>query len=75
RNDYIALCEPGFISFVGGDGHYGLYLDASLLDGSSTPYPSFDNPVLCSRVNIGSIGIKKDVSYECVGLEVWGVGP
>ncbi|KAG1809182.1 TLD-domain-containing protein [Suillus subaureus] len=75
RNDYVALCEPGFISFGGGDGHYGLYLDASLLDGSSAPCPTFDNPVLCSRVDVGGVGIKKDVSFECVGLEVWGVGP
>jgi len=57
------------------DGHYGLYLDASLLDGSSALYPTFNNPVLCSCVDIRSVGIKKDVSYECVGLEVWGVGP
>lgn len=75
KNDYVALCEPGFISFGGGDGHYGLYLDASLLDGSSAPCPTFDNPVLCSRVDGGSVGVKKDVSFECVGLEVWGVGP
>lgn len=75
RNDYVALCEPGFISFGGGDGHYGLYLDASLLDGSSAPCPTFDNAVLCSRVDGGSVGVKKDVSFECVGLEVWGVGP
>ncbi|OAX36056.1 TLD-domain-containing protein [Rhizopogon vinicolor AM-OR11-026] len=75
RNDYVALCEPGFISFGGGDGHYGLYLDASLLDGSSAPCPTFDNPVLCSRVDGGGRGSKKDVSFECVGLEVWGVGP
>ncbi|KAG2143399.1 TLD-domain-containing protein [Suillus bovinus] len=75
RNDYVALCEPGFISFGGGDGHYGLYLDASLLDGSSAPCPTFDNPVLCSRVDVGGVGVKKDVSFECVGLEVWGVGP
>ncbi|KAG1727275.1 TLD-domain-containing protein [Suillus paluster] len=75
RNDYVALCEPGFISFGGGDGHYGLYLDASLLDGSSAPCPTFDNTVLCSRGDGGSQGLKKDVSFECVGLEVWGVGP
>ncbi|KAG2357240.1 TLD-domain-containing protein [Suillus spraguei] len=75
KNDYVALCEPGFISFGGGDGHYGLYLDASLLDGSSAPCPTFDNHVLCSRVDAGSVGVKKDVSFECVGLEVWGVGP
>ena len=57
------------------DGHYGLYLDASLLDGSSAPCPTFDNPVLCSRVDGGSLVGKKDISFECVGLEVCGVGP
>ncbi|KAH7908565.1 TLD-domain-containing protein [Hygrophoropsis aurantiaca] len=75
RNDYVALCEPEYISFGGGDGHYGLYLDASLLDGSSAPCPTFTNDVLCSQG--GGIGIRKgaSVTFECVGLEVWGVGP
>lgn len=63
------------LTFLCRDGHYGLYLDASLLDGSSAPCPTFANPVLCSRVDEGSLGSKKDVSFECVGLEVWGVGP
>ncbi|KAF8835812.1 TLD-domain-containing protein [Paxillus ammoniavirescens] len=83
RNDYVALCEPEFISFGGGDGHYGLYLDASLLDGSSAPCPTFGNPALCThpeaaRVSLdmdGAAKVKPDVSFECVGLEVWGVGP
>ncbi|KAG9310784.1 TLD-domain-containing protein [Chiua virens] len=80
-NDYVALCEPGFISFGGGDGHYGLYLDASLLDGSSAPCPTFGNPPLCaspphaSKERNGVARAKADVSFECVGLEVWGVCP
>ncbi|KIJ64193.1 hypothetical protein HYDPIDRAFT_112140 [Hydnomerulius pinastri MD-312] len=83
RNDYVALCEPAFISFGGGDGHYGLYLDASLLDGSSAPCPTFGNPVLCAQTTRpratgeanGLPQAKPDVSFECVGLEVWGVVP
>ncbi|KAH0834279.1 TLD-domain-containing protein [Lanmaoa asiatica] len=76
-NEYVALCEPGFISFGGGDGHYGLYLDASLLDGSSAPCPTFGNPSLCApmpHVSRELNGVAKDVSFECVGLEVWGIG-
>ncbi|KAF9232717.1 TLD-domain-containing protein [Melanogaster broomeanus] len=83
RNDYVALCQPEFISFGGGDGHYGLYLDASLLDGSSAPCPTFGNPALSipsdgshARAEAtGAARAKPDVSFECVALEVWGIGP
>ncbi|KAJ7854714.1 TLD-domain-containing protein [Mycena olivaceomarginata] len=71
KNDYVALCEEGFISFGGGDGHYGLYLDESLFDGSSARCPTFDNEPLCS----GAAGKNGNIDFECVGLEVWGVGP
>ncbi|KAJ7858705.1 TLD-domain-containing protein, partial [Mycena olivaceomarginata] len=71
KNDYVALCEEGFISFGGGDGHYGLYLDESLFDGSSARCPTFDNEPLCS----GAAGKNGNINFECVGLEVWGVGP
>ena len=53
------------------DGKYGLYLDETLFDGSSAPCPTFDNDPLCSS------GENKTgaATFECVGLEVWGVGP
>jgi hypothetical protein len=53
------------------DSHYGLYLDDTLFDGSSARCPTFDNPPLCS----GPERKGGDVNFECVGLEVWGVGP
>lgn len=70
KNDYVALCEPEYLSFGGGDGHYGLYLDDSLIDGSSARCPTFENDPLCSA------GPRQgdNVRFECVGLEVWGVG-
>ncbi|KAH9943636.1 TLD-domain-containing protein [Amylocystis lapponica] len=70
RNDYVALCEAEYISFGGGDGNYGLYLDDTLTDGSSARCPTFDNEPLCSA------GPRKgqNTTFECVGLEVWGVG-
>ncbi|EDR03123.1 uncharacterized protein LACBIDRAFT_295326 [Laccaria bicolor S238N-H82] len=72
KNDYVALCEPEFISFGGGDGHYGLYLDENLTDGSSAACPTFGNPPLCS---LGPRKAAGSVDFECVGLEVWGCGP
>ncbi|KAF9462777.1 TLD-domain-containing protein [Collybia nuda] len=71
KNDYVALCESEYISFGGGDGHYGLYLDQELLEGSSARCPTFENEPLCSP-NPKSAGM---VNFECVGLEVWGVEP
>ncbi|PIL26353.1 hypothetical protein GSI_12109 [Ganoderma sinense ZZ0214-1] len=70
RNDYVALCELDYISFGGGDGRYGLWLDESLIDGSSARCLTFDNEPLCSA------GPRKGdtVAFECVGLEVWGIG-
>jgi len=71
RNDYVALCELDYLSFGGGDGKYGLYLDDTLLDGSSAWCPTFANEPLCS-----DLGHKQgdSVTFECVGLEVWGIG-
>ncbi|KAJ7730243.1 TLD-domain-containing protein [Mycena maculata] len=71
KNEYVALCEDNYISFGGGDGHYGLYLDDTLFDGSSARCPTFDNVPLCS----GAEGKGGNADFECVGLEVWGVGP
>ncbi|CDO76666.1 hypothetical protein BN946_scf184752.g4 [Trametes cinnabarina] len=70
KNDYVALCEPDYISFGGGDGHYGLWLDQTLSDGSSARCLTFDNEPLCSP------GPRQGetVTFECVGLEVWGIG-
>jgi len=69
---------PSFVSQLTGrclwlhsDGHYGLYLDDALFEGSSAPCPTFDNEPLCSP------GPKKGstVEFECVGVEVWAMGP
>ena len=51
------------------DGHYGLYLDASLLEGTTHRCPTFDNEPLAKGENVGGM-----VAFDCVGVEVWGVG-
>ncbi|KAG6860808.1 hypothetical protein C0995_007388 [Termitomyces sp. Mi166 len=63
KNDYVALCEPKYISFGGGDGNYGLYLDESLFEGSSAACPTFANEPLCST-GTKNAGV---VAFECVG--------
>ncbi|KAG8902166.1 oxidation resistance protein 1 [Tulasnella sp. 403] len=35
RNDYVALCEADQLSFGGGDGKVGLFVDSSFVDGTS----------------------------------------
>lgn len=60
-----------FLNWVVRDGKYGLYLDSSLFDGSSAPCSTFNNEVLCQP---GDNYSGKAVNFECVGLEVWGVG-
>ncbi|KAH9985252.1 TLD-domain-containing protein [Russula vinacea] len=77
KNDYVALCEPESISFGGGDGHYGLYLDETLYEGSSARCPTFNNDPLCTSDSSPSKDGSSDggtATFECVGLEVWGVG-
>ena len=52
------------------DGRSGLWLDDTLIDGSSARCLTFDNEPLCSA------GPRRGeaVTFECVGLEVWGIG-
>ena len=72
-SSYPSLCFYPAKNNKNSDGHYGLYLDDSLYYGSSAPCPTFNNEPLCSS------GPKKPgtvtVEFECVGLEVWGMGP
>ncbi|THH01682.1 hypothetical protein EW145_g6872 [Phellinidium pouzarii] len=70
RNDYVALCDTDGFSFGGGEGHYGLYINSSLIEGTTHPCPTFDNECLAQGTRRGRM-----VTFECVGLEVWGIGP
>ncbi|ESK87364.1 oxidation resistance protein 1 [Moniliophthora roreri MCA 2997] len=75
KNTYISLASSDFLGFGGGDGSYGLYLDGGLLEGSSARCVTFDNEVLCSVGGPSGGRIRgREVVFEVVGLEVWGVG-
>jgi len=63
-NDYMMLCQSGFLSVGGGDGHYGLWLDDNLDRGISSTCPTFGNEPLSDE------GEKFDV----LGVEIWYIG-
>jgi hypothetical protein len=65
------VSNSGIVYYSQQDSRYGLYLDDTLLDGSSAHCPTFENEPPCSP------GTKKggNVTFECVRLEVWAVGP
>ncbi|KAK4687988.1 hypothetical protein P7C73_g2131, partial [Tremellales sp. Uapishka_1] len=71
RNQYFALCESSFISFGGGGGSYGLFLDSTFTRNSSSTSPAYDNEVLCVDTPLFSTS-SKGRPFECLGLEVWG---
>jgi len=87
RNTYFAICEGDYMGFGGGSSSYGLYVDSGLLEGSSSPCVTFGNKILChtppgisakghsAGTSTASLVYGKEVQFDCVGLEVWGIGP
>ncbi|PVF94937.1 TLD-domain-containing protein [Serendipita vermifera] len=81
RNEYVALCEPDFVSLGGGnDGKTGLYLASDLLEGSSARCMTFDNDILCAEETADGRGAThstqpngRTAKFEIIGLEVWGL--
>lgn len=75
RNDYMVLTEAHYLSFGGGEGKYGLWVDGRLEHGISSSCPAFDNEVLCDgRDNSGSQSQPAEGRFECITLEVWACG-
>jgi len=63
-NDYMMLCETGFLSVGGGDGHYGLWLDDTFDKGISSSCPTFGNEPLSEEGD----------KFEIIGVELWSIG-
>ncbi|MBA0793948.1 hypothetical protein Gohar_018324 [Gossypium harknessii] len=59
-NRYFTLCSTEFLA-IGGGGHFALYLDGELLNGSSSFSETYRNPCLASS---------KD--FEVKEVELWG---
>lgn len=63
-NDYMMLCDTGFLSVGGGDGHYGLWLDDTFERGISSPCPTFGNEPLS----------EEGEKFDILGVEIWSIG-
>jgi hypothetical protein len=57
-------CEAGYLSIGGGDGHYGLWLDAGLEKGISSTCLTFGNEPLS----------EEGEKFEILGVEMWSIG-
>ncbi|KAJ7945402.1 oxidation resistance protein 1-like [Quillaja saponaria] len=59
-NRYFTLCETDFLA-IGGGGHFALYLDGDLLNGSSSFSETYGNPCLAHSED-----------FEVKEIELWG---
>ncbi|CAK8567308.1 unnamed protein product [Lathyrus sativus] len=59
-NRYFTLCNTDYIA-IGGGGHFALYLDSDLLNGSSSVSETFGNPCLANSQD-----------FEVKEVELWG---
>ncbi|KAF5458150.1 hypothetical protein F2P56_022206 [Juglans regia] len=59
-NRYFTLCSTEFLA-IGGGGHFALYLDADLLNGSSSVSETYGNPCLAHSED-----------FEVKEVELWG---
>ncbi|EXB29443.1 hypothetical protein L484_022114 [Morus notabilis] len=59
-NRYFTLCSLDFLA-IGGGGHFALYLDNDLLNGSSSVSETYGNPCLANSED-----------FEVKEVELWG---
>ena len=59
-NRYFTLCSTEFLA-LGGGGHFALYLDGDLLNGSSSVSETYGNPCLAHSED-----------FEVKEVELWG---
>ncbi|KAI0495486.1 hypothetical protein KFK09_021787 [Dendrobium nobile] len=59
-NHYFTLCSPDYLA-MGGGGHFALYLDVDLLNGSSYQSETFGNPCLAHSQD-----------FQVKHVELWG---
>ncbi|KAI7880372.1 TLD-domain-containing protein [Lichtheimia hyalospora FSU 10163] len=62
KNEYMILADTDFIAMGGGDGKFGLWINADLERGYSEQCPTFDNEPLSTSSE-----------FHCIQLELWGL--
>ena len=73
-NSFFMLSARDHLA-MGSGGHFGLYLDADLLHGSSGPSATFGNDCLCRQHSTGIVPTEASPvgDFRCAVLEVWGM--
>lgn len=71
RNNYLILTESSYVSIGGGDGKYGLWLDAHLEKGVSARCPCFANEPLTSEWHESATTGAQEGRFDVVGFEAW----
>ena len=74
KNDYLVLTESSYLSFGGGDGKHGLWIDGVFENGFTTQCPAFDNEPLTpqDRWTKGSGGLDES-RFQVMMFECWAV--
>ncbi|KAJ1563640.1 oxidation resistance protein 1, partial [Cladochytrium tenue] len=57
-NDYLILSEHGFLALGGGEGRFGLWVDAELYHGHSEPCQTFANARLSATAEFEVVGLE-----------------
>jgi hypothetical protein len=76
ENFLFCYSSPQSISIGGGNGAAGLYLEETLLRGSTGPTETFSNSALCPPQDVaGELTDPEIERFEIAHLEIWGVDP
>lgn len=75
-NDYMILSDStASLSLGGGNGTFGLWMDANFEKGFSTHCPTFVNEPLCSdRCVKEGVDGRREGRFEVQAVECWAVG-
>ncbi|KAM0787424.1 hypothetical protein ACM66B_003506 [Microbotryomycetes sp. NB124-2] len=75
KNDYLVLTETSYLSFGGGDGKHGLWVDGVFENGFTTKCPAFDNEPLTPKetwtISPGT-GVEES-KFEVMMFECWSI--
>lgn len=73
KNNCYLLSEKDFMAAGCSNGKFGLWLDEELLNGTSAFVTTFDNEPLIEGENVKTLEEKKEKSFQCISLELWGL--
>jgi hypothetical protein len=72
KNEYYIFTNSQFLNVGGGDGKFGLWIDAKFSKGFTTKCPAFDNKPLTQNW-IGGISGVDESGFDVHMFEIWKV--